>query len=87
MRTTLTIDDHLLRQLRQVAQEARIPLKRAVNMALSLGLEQMQRPRAGRRYRTKTFAMGRPETRIDKALAISTALEDEELARKLALRK
>jgi hypothetical protein len=31
--------------------------------------------------------MGRPEIMLDKALALSSLLEDEELARKLALRK
>jgi hypothetical protein len=87
MRTTLTIDDHLMRQLKQMARDAETPLKKVVNTALSLGLEQMQRPRARRRYRTKTFALGRPEMLLDKALAVSSALEDEELARKLALRK
>jgi hypothetical protein len=87
MRTTLTIDDHLMRQLKQMARDAGIPLKMVVNTPLSLGLERMQRPRARRRYRMKTFALGRPEVLLDKALAISSALEDEDTARKLALRK
>jgi hypothetical protein len=65
MRTTLTIDDHLMRQLKQMARDAETPLKKVVNTALSLGLEQMQRPRARRRYRTKTFALGRPEMLLD----------------------
>jgi len=83
----MTIDDHLMRQLKQMARDDGIPFKKAVNTALSLGLEQMQRPRARRRYRMKTHALGRPEMLLDKALAISSALEDEETARKLALRK
>ena len=87
MRTTLTIDDHLIRQLKQTAHGADVPLKQVVNTALRIGLEQMQHPRAKRCYRTKTFAMGRPEMLLDKALGLSSALEDEELARKLALRK
>jgi hypothetical protein len=87
MRTTLTIDDHLVRQLKQTAQGAGTSFKQVVNMASRIGLDQMQRPTKKRHYRVKTFAMGRPVMVLDKALALSSALEDEEVARKLALRK
>jgi len=44
--------------------------------------------RSPRRYRQKTFRMGfNPEVCLDKALSLASALEDEEIARKLSLRK
>lgn len=45
-------------------------------------------PRTGR-YRSPTFAMGTPaqHVNLDKALHAAAALEDEETARELSLRK
>jgi hypothetical protein len=45
--------------------------------------------RASARYRSPTFSMGPPASRfdLDKALAAAAALEDEETARELSLRK
>ena len=43
---------------------------------------------AQRRFRQKTYRMGfQAEFRWDKALALAEAMEDEELVRKLQLRK
>jgi hypothetical protein len=74
MRTTLTIDDQLLAELNE--------------RALRRGL-QADTPQAPRKpFRAKTFAMGQPLVpSLDKSLALAAALEDEEIARKLALRK
>ena len=41
----------------------------------------------GRPFRQKTFRMGSPRIDIDKALALAAALEDEEVIRKMSLRK
>jgi len=43
--------------------------------------------RSAKRFRTTTFAMGKPAVPIDKALRLAAELEDEEIIRKLALRK
>ena len=88
MRTTLTIDDHLMRELKEYAHCQGVPLKGAVNQALRLGLGCLGKPSPQRRYKCRTFAMGDPAgVSLDKALALAAALEDEETVRKLALRK
>jgi hypothetical protein len=88
MRTTVDLDPHLLKRLRAEAHRRGVPFKDMLTTVLRRGLE--HRPAApAARYRCPTFAMGRqPESlNLDKALAIAGALEDEEIARKLALRK
>jgi hypothetical protein len=88
MRTTLTIEDHLFRELKEEAQRARKPLKRVVNEAIREGLTQLKRPPSGKAYRSKTFSLGYPpQINLDKALGLSAALEEEEIARKFRLRK
>lgn len=85
MRTTVDLDPHLLKRLRAEAHRRGVPFKDVLTAALRRGLE--QRPAATARYRCPTFAMGRTDLSLDKALAIAASFEDEEIARKLALRK
>jgi hypothetical protein len=88
MRTTLTIDDGLLRQLRQKVLDSGKPFKQVVNETLRAGLE---RPAPGPlsparpRYVCPTFAMGEPRwpVNLDKALALAAELEDLEIVAKL----
>ncbi|MGY6630530.1 MAG: ribbon-helix-helix protein, CopG family [Wenzhouxiangella sp.] len=89
MRTTLTIDDELARQLKRRAAESGRSFKEVVNETLKAGLEQAGSAPASRPYRLAPVAMGRPATGLDldKALQLAGNLEDEELARKLELRK
>jgi hypothetical protein len=80
MRTTLTIDDGLLRQLRQKALDSGKPFKQVVNETLRAGLEQpagAARPR----YVCPSYSMGQPRwpVDLDKALALAAELEDEEI--------
>jgi hypothetical protein len=84
MRTTLTIDDALLRQLRQKALDSGKPFKQVVNETLRAGLERPA-PVARRRYVCPTFAMGEPlwPVNLDKALALAAELEDQEIVAKL----
>lgn len=88
MRTTLTIDDQIMAELKERAHRENVPLKQVVNQVLRRGL-QAGGPRHPRKpFRAKTFAMGQPLVpSLDKSLALAAALEDEEIARKLALRK
>ena len=85
MRTTLRIDDDLLRELRQRAEAQKVPLTKLVNQALRQALA--SRPAKRVAYREKVHSMGTPKVNLDKALAIAAAMEDEEVARKLAVRK
>jgi len=88
MRTTLTLDDDLARELKQKANEKGLPFKDIVNRALLVGLQEMEKPRPGKAYRCKTYSLGYPpRADLDRALGVAAELEDEEIARKLSLRK
>ena len=84
MRTTLTIDDALLRQLRQKALDTGKPFKQVVNDTLRAGLEQ-QPPPARARYVCPTFSTGplAPGVDLTKANQLAAALDDAELINKL----
>ncbi len=87
MRTTIRIDDELLEQLKEQAHRENISLTRLVNRTLRAGMQRS--PSSGRRprYREKTCSMGVPRFDLDKALNLAAEFEDEEVLRKLALRK
>jgi hypothetical protein len=84
MRTTVRIDDDLLRDLKQRAKIEKTSLTEVVNQVIRNGLK--PRPaadRSPRRFRQKTHSMGPPLVDITKALALAAELEDEEIIRKL----
>lgn len=85
MRTTVDIDRHLLKRLKDEAHERGISFKRHLNRVLRRGMEAPARELEP--YRCPSFAMGAPLRPLDRALALADALEDEEIARKQALRK
>ena len=88
MRTTLTIDDDVLERLHKEASRARVSFKTVVNRALRLGLDRLRPSRSRQPFRQRTFRLGYPpSTSLDKALQLAAMLEDEEVARKLELRK
>jgi hypothetical protein len=77
IRTTLTIDDGLLRQK---APDIGKPFKQVVNETLRAGLERLvpvERPR----YVCPAFSMGEPRwpVNLDRALALAAELEDQEI--------
>ncbi len=87
MRTTVTLDSDVEALVRKVMRERQISFKEALNQAIRLGIGG-HRQKSRQRFRQKTYRMGfRPEFRWDKALALADAMEDEELVRKLELRK
>ena len=85
MRTTVDIQTHLLNRLRDQAHAQGIPFKELLNRVLRRGLAAT--PETTGAYACTTFAMGTPHRPLDKALVLADSLEDEEIARKLALRK
>ena len=90
MRTTLTIDEHLMKELKAEAHRRGLPLKQVVNRTLQAGIEGSRQTATRRAYKCPTFAMGaapRLDVNLDKALSLASALEDEESARKQTLRK
>jgi hypothetical protein len=68
-------------------RERGISFKEALNEAARTGLRRKELKRA-QKFVQKTFRMGQgQEFRWDKALAVADAIEDQELSRKLTLRK
>jgi len=86
MRTTITLDPDVEQMLKNVLRERDVTFKEAVNDALRAGLKGT----TGKRtlFRQRTFALGTGQGfSWDKALEMASAIEDEELIRKMALRK
>ncbi len=88
MRTTLTLDDPLAKELKKLAAETGQPFKNVVNETLRAGL---RRPSAAprRAYRLTPVAMGAPKPGVDlgKALQLADHLEDGAITAKLEQRK
>ena len=84
----MTLDDDLVRELKEEARRSRRSLKRVVNDALRAGLV-ARRVKPARRYRLTPVSLGgvMPGIDLDKALRLAEALEDEAVARKLEMRK
>ncbi len=88
MRTTVTIDDTLLRELKQQAHREGVSLTKLINRVLLCGIGAMREAKKPTRpHREKTFSMGEPSVNLDKALALAAAIEDEEVREELARRK
>ena len=87
-RSTVRLDDDLMTELKARAHRENISLTRMLNRVVRQGLT----PASGR---VKTYpdftegavAMGQARVELDKALALAAGLEDEEIIRKLSLRK
>ena len=83
MRTTVTLDPDTDAVVRGLMRERKLSFKQALNAAIRAGAAPAKRLA----FRTPTFDMGQPAIPLDKALRLAGELEDEELVRKLALRK
>jgi len=86
MRTTVTLDPDVVEQLKALAQRHNLSFKAALNSAVRAGLAG---ERGGSRpYKVPARPMGlRPGIDLTHALRIAESLEDEEIVRKLELRK
>jgi len=74
------------RIIEDAMKERTISFKQALNDAIRAGAGPVRHRK--RRYVQKTYSLGAEQHfRWDKALAASDAIEDEELTRKLQLRK
>ena len=83
----MTLDPDVERLIRDCMRKRGISFKEALNQAARTGLLR-EKQRRGQRFAQKSFPLG-PEQyfRWDKALAFAEATEDQELSRKLSLRK
>jgi len=77
MRTTVTLDPDVERQLRDEVRRRGEPFKQVLNNAIRAGLK-TSRARV-EPLRPLTFDMGTPRVDLTKALALAAELEDEEL--------
>jgi hypothetical protein len=88
MRTTVTIGDDLLRDLKQRARREGVSLTKIINRSLRFGLKAIhETDKPPKPFREKTFFMGAPKVNLDKALALAAALEDQEVREELVRRK
>jgi hypothetical protein len=87
VRTTVTLDPDVERLLRRAIRERGVSFKEALNGALRKGLAG-DKPSQPGRFVQKTFPLGGGMAfPWDKALALADAIEDEEIGRKIAMRK
>ena len=89
MRTTLTIEDEIARRLKEIAYRTGKSFKSVVNDSLRAGISRRPDVPAPKPYRVKPVAMGEVvgPYNLDKALLLADRIENEEIARKLQLRK
>jgi hypothetical protein len=86
MRTTITLEPDVQALIRTAMKERGISFKEALNSAVRTGLTQARQKK--RPFTQRTFSLGSEQSfRWDKALEAASAIEDEELSRKLSLRK
>jgi hypothetical protein len=87
MRTTVTLDPDVERLVKDRMKQNGVSFKEALNDAIRTGLIR-GKSKPSRRFVQKTYSLGPEQNfRWDKALAAADAIEDEELSRKLSLRK
>ena len=87
MRTTIRIDDDLLTRLKARAAIENLSLTRLINRVIRAGLASSDTVADEPGHVEETFAMGEPLVDLNRSMALAAALEDEETARKLLLRK
>jgi len=87
MRTTVTLDPDVEALLRNRMRERGVSFKEALNQAIRAGLAVVPRGTT-RQYVQRTYHMGfRPEVALDQALSLAASAEDQEIIRKLSIRK
>lgn len=85
MRTTVTLDEDVMQEIRQRMRERGDGFKTVLNELLRRGLQSSSDAEP---FETPTFALGvRPGVNLDKALSLAAALDDEETLRKVDLAK
>ena len=89
MRTTLTIDDKIAKALKDAAHRSGKSYKQVVNETLRAGLSSNSIMDNAKPYRLKSVSMGEVAGayNLTKALELADYLEEEEIARKLEMKK
>jgi len=84
MRTTITLEPDVEALVKKAMREAGSSFKDVVNEALRTALTTA---RGGGPYRTPTFGMGAPRVPLERTLRLAAELVDDEIVRKIELRK
>jgi len=87
MRTTLTIDDELAVTLKRRAFESGKSFKAVVNETLERGLQMQSQKVRAKPYKIRPISMGKALVDLTHATRLAAELEDEEIVRKMDLRK
>lgn len=88
MRTTVALDADVDARLQALARERGVPLRVVINDALRAGVNAAGRHSSDVPYRLPSRRLSaRPGVNLDKALSLAGELEDDEISRKLDLRK
>lgn len=80
MRTTVTLDPDTEQLVRRRMKERKVSFKKALNDLLREGGAPVG---TGQEFRTATVAMGRSRVNLDRALQLTSELEDDDLVRKM----
>jgi hypothetical protein len=86
MRTTLTLDPDVAAKLKEEARRQGVPFKEVVNTSLRRGLAGARRHAAPYRVEPRSMRAKR-DLDLDQARHLADRLEDEEVIRKMSLRK
>ena len=85
MRTTVTLDEGVAHEIRELMRERGSGFKETINELLRRGLHGERSPTP---YEAPVFSSPvRPGVDLDKALALAAHLDDDEVLRKIELRK
>ena len=89
MRTTVRIDDDLMMLVKEQAHREGVPVGSLLNRCIRRGLKASAHPQrnTSKAHREQVFSMGQPAVSLTKALAVATALEDEEVIEEMARRR
>jgi len=85
----MTLEDELYDRILDLSRRKRIPIKTAIHLALSAGLQELSRTENTADFKQQTYNLGKPYSEYDliKALESAGELEASEIKRKLDLRK
>jgi hypothetical protein len=89
MRTTISLEDSIYNEIKELCHSRNIPIKTAINLLLAKGLHYLKNDREKPDFTQQTYSLGKPYSEYDliKALESAGELEVAEIKRKLDLRK
>ena len=86
MRTTLTLEPDVAQLVKRSMTERGTTLKETINELIRKGFAQ-SKGKKSENFQQKTCSMGTPLMNLDRALDLSGSLEEQEILRKLELKK